>query len=381
MTEAASLDASGPRKLGAAVRGYFTDLAVELRSSVVRHRWLLGLILAYWLAGMVVADYANLPAGATIETYLPVYMKMMPGMLVTLVIGRCLVIMLIERPARPLTQIIRELRGSMFIPRRLANALPMLLAMLVFGGTFTVIKSSIPSFNPYSWDVTFEAWDRWLHGGIAPWMLLHPLLGRPSVTHYVNIAYAVWFIVLCFTWVWQVFSLRDERLRRQFLWTLLIVWIVLGSIAAMYLSSAGPCYFGRITGLPNPFEPLMTYLQQASANSPIWALTAQDMLWQNYLERDVQLATGISAMPSLHVALTTLFSLVCWRTNRWLGALMTVYAMAIMIGSVHLGWHYAVDGYVGALGSCLIWWIVGRCLPRQGAGRDPTMAEHQSHRT
>jgi hypothetical protein len=367
MTEAVGFGALRPRRLGAAARGYLVDFARELRLSLLGQRWLLGLVFAYWFAGIVIAYYANLPTGATIGTYLPIYMEMMPGMLLALVIGRCFVIMLIERPARPLTQIIGELRGSMFIPRRIANALPMLFAMLVFGGTFTVIKSSIPSFNPYSWDVTFEAWDRWLHGGVAPWLLLQPLLGKPIVTHYINIAYAVWFIVLCFTWVWQVFSLRDERLRRQFLWTLLVVWIVLGNLAAMYLSSAGPCYFGRITSLADPFQPLMDYLSQANADSPVWALTAQDMLWQNYMAREVELAAGISAMPSLHVALTTLFSLVCWRANRWLGALMAAYALVIMLGSVHLGWHYAIDGYVGALGTVLIWWIVGRCLKKRVA--------------
>jgi hypothetical protein len=367
MTDAAGLGASSPRGLSAALRGYLTELARELRLSLLSHRWLLGLVFAYWLAGIAIAYYANMPTGATIETYLPIYMEMMPGMLLTLVVGRCLVIMLIERPARPLTQIIAELRGSMFIPRRIANALPMLIAMLVFGGTFTVIKSSIPFFNPYSWDVTFEAWDRWLHGGIAPWQLLHPLLGKPVITHYLNIAYAVWFIVLCFTWVWQVFSLRDERLRRQFLWTLLVVWIVLGNLAAMYLSSAGPCYFGRVTGLADPFQPLMAYLSQANGENAVWVLMAQDMLWQNYMAREVQLAAGISAMPSLHVALTTLFSLVCWRTNRWLGALMIGYAVAIMLGSVHLGWHYAVDGYIGALGTIVVWRIVGWCLKKRTA--------------
>jgi hypothetical protein len=367
MTEAAGLRASSPRALSAALRGYLTDLARELRLSLLSHRWLIGLVCAYWLAGIVVAYYANMPTGATIETYLPIYMEMMPGMLLTLVVGRCLVIMLIERPARPLTQIIAELRGSMFIPRRIANALPMLIAMLVFGGTFTVIKSSIPFFNPYSWDVTFEAWDRWLHGGLAPWQLLQPLLGKPVITHYLNIAYAVWFIVLCFTWVWQVFSLRDERLRRQFLWTLLVVWIVLGNLAAMFLSSAGPCYFGRVTGLADPFQPLIAYLSQANGDNAVWVLMAQDMLWQNYMAREVQLAAGISAMPSLHVALTTLFSLVCWRTNRWLGALMIAYAVAIMLGSIHLGWHYAVDGYVGALGTIVVWCIAGWCLKMRAA--------------
>ena len=67
-------------------------------------------------------------------------------------------------------------------------------------------------------------------------------------------------------------------------------------------------------------------------------------------------------MPSMHVALTTLFALVCWGTKRWIGILMSFYALIILIGSVHLAWHYAIDGYAGALGMIAIWWVVGRVL-------------------
>jgi hypothetical protein len=67
--------------------------------------------------------------------------------------------------------------------------------------------------------------------------------------------------------------------------------------------------------------------------------------------------------------MATLFALVCWRTKRWLGIIMTIYAVVIMIGSVHLAWHYVVDGYVGALGMLLVWWAVGRVLNRQDAGQ------------
>jgi hypothetical protein len=33
--------------------------------------------------------------------------------------------------------------------------------------------------------------------------------------------------------------------------------------------------------------------------------------------------------------------------------------MAIMIGAVHLGWHYALDCYAGCVGAALIYGAVG----------------------
>jgi hypothetical protein len=68
---------------------------------------------------------------------------------------------------------------------------------------------------------------------------------------------------------------------------------------------------------------------------------------------------GISAMPSVHVAVAVLFAVLGWRTAAWLGWLFTGYACVVLIGSVHLGWHYAVDGYVSAVVAPLIWALTG----------------------
>ena len=88
----------------------------------------------------------------------------------------------------------------------------------------------------------------------------------------------------------------------------------------------------------------------------------QQMLWDNYQNNKAGMGSGISAMPSMHVATAVLLALFGWRYSRQAGIALTLYAVVIMIGSVHLGWHYALDGYVGALGAMVVWRLVGRLL-------------------
>jgi hypothetical protein len=50
------------------------------------------------------------------------------------------------------------------------------------------------------------------------------------------------------------------------------------------------------------------------------------------------------------------------------GMLLTLFAAVIFVGSIHLGWHYAVDGYVSALAVAGIWYGVGWLLNRRRGG-------------
>lgn len=68
-------------------------------------------------------------------------------------------------------------------------------------------------------------------------------------------------------------------------------------------------------------------------------------------------------MPSLHIAIAVLLALVGWRINRFIGVLLTAYVFIILIGSIILGWHYAVDGYASIVLTILLWKLVNKYLP------------------
>ena len=116
------------------------------------------------------------------------------------------------------------------------------------------------------------------------------------------------------------------------------------------------------------FAPLMAKLQAYAAIDGVHidAVRWQGVLWDAHSNRRYGFGMGISAMPSLHNAIAMLYALAFFRFGRFWGAAGTVFALVIFVGSVHLGWHYAVDGIVAAAAMAAIWWAAGRYLERSG---------------
>jgi hypothetical protein len=338
---------------------YFREFCRELPAAFRRDWLLLAIIVAYSLASAAVAVHLEAASILSVGLYYGVYSFILPMTLFLIFAGRALYFALVLRPKRPFTMLMADLRHNLALPRRLAQGMPMLIFIPLLGGSFSVVKAAIPLMNPFSWDLRFEQWDRWLHGGIAPWELLQPLLGHPFISQTINLGYNVWFFLLWFSWLWQFFTLRNPQLRMQFLLSVQMAWILVGSLLATVFSSAGPCYFGRILDGPDPYAPLMAYLYHANESYTLWALDTQQTLWDGYALGQLNLGAGISAMPSMHVAIATLFALLGWRTSRRMGILLTAFVGLIMLGSVHLGWHYALDGYVSVPCALLIWWGSG----------------------
>ncbi|MBC7939414.1 MAG: phosphatase PAP2 family protein, partial [Chitinophagaceae bacterium] len=87
-------------------------------------------------------------------------------------------------------------------------------------------------------------------------------------------------------------------------------------------------------------------------------------MWSAYANRDDFFGGGISAMPSIHVAVSATMAFAAYSLNRRLGHIVAVFATLIWIGSVHLAWHYALDGVVGALMAYGIWRMSGALVDR-----------------
>jgi hypothetical protein len=256
----------------------------------------------------------------------------------------------------------RKLLDDYLAPVRVANAVHAMSFMTLYMVGYTFIKRAIPLAVPFSWDETFMLWDRAVHFGVHPYEVLQGLLDEPVVTFILNVNYNMWFIVMFACWFWQGFAGRDTALRHHFLLGFTLTWFLGTCVLGTIFASVGPCFYGRLFPGEDPYAPLMAWLHAADAHYPIWSLKVMDALWQNY-ETGTGVVNGISAMPSMHVGTSVLFAILGFASGyRWLGILLSAFAVLIMVGSVHLGWHYAIDGYAGAAVAAFGWWAAGKLV-------------------
>lgn len=334
------------------------------------HSPIFKLIVAYGLFGLLTSSVAGRMEEAWPFLYVQFFFSKSALLVLLYVLARVLHGMLIVRPARLLEHIRWDFTANPEVHRQLAAGLPLVLAIPLFLSVFASLKVLIPDINPFGWDTTFARWDKLIHGNEDPWHRLQPLLGHPAVTYALDRLYSAWFYVVQVVCIWQAFSVRRPQLRMQFFFSFLLVWILLGNLAATALSSAGPCFYHLVAGNTEEFQAMRDYLNEAAAQYPLWSVGMQKQLWYGFLNPEVSITRGISAMPSIHVAMAFLLALLGWRINRVLGLALTAYLASIMIGTVHLGWHYAIDGYAGIVGTYAIWRAMGWLLSR---GKDASV--------
>ncbi len=255
-----------------------------------------------------------------------------------------------------------KLRDDYFTPMRISNGLHAVVFMTLYMVGYTFIKRAIPLAIPFQWDGRFMELDKALHFGTHPYELLAPLLNHSWITFLLNVNYNGWFFVMFTCWFWQGFASTDNALRQRFLLGFTLTWFLGTCVLGTIFSSVGPCFYGRLTGGADPYVPLMAWLNQANTEYPIWSLNVMDELWRNY-QTGTGVVNGISAMPSMHVGTSVLFALLGFASGkRWAGYLLSAFAFLIFVGSIHLGWHYAIDGYAGAAVALFGWWAAGRLV-------------------
>jgi hypothetical protein len=181
-----------------------------------------------------------------------------------------------------------------------------------------------------------------------PWRIANALFGWAAPT--IDGAYVTWMLVK-FASLGVVLAMPESRRKSQALLSYFLI-LACTALGQYLLSSAGPVFYARL-GFGDRFAAL-----------PIkpWVQVASSYIWRDYLRAGGDVGTGISAMPSLHVAIALWFALVVRAYAPRMAGIGYLYFALILIGSVLLGWHYAVDG-MAAIAIALVSWRVAGALP------------------
>lgn len=238
----------------------------------------------------------------------------------------------------------------------------MLAAILMTGITlshFQVFKQLVLPQRGFPFDTMIVALEQRALGGLDAWEVTHALFGSLWPTLVLDTAYAVWLPIMFLFPAAVVATIHNREIRGRLLGTWVVSWIVIGSLAAWLLGSAGPCYYGALVGHHPGFDRMQAALEAINAQASAYGLSVralyfQDMLFQSQ-GGSLVFASGISAMPSMHVAMATLFAIAGFQRSRTLGWSFSAYAALIWIASIHLGWHYASDGLLGGVMMVGLW--------------------------
>ena len=327
-----------------------------------KNRVLLLLTTGHFALAYALSQYLNQPFRFQALPFILFFVKVLiPLFLIFLWVWRFGWLVLIRKPEFPLSFFFGDIRRLVFDAERLLSGIFALLLVSIFAATFVVMKDLIPLMNMFAWDPQLAALDRALHGGIDPYILLKPLLGTPFATTFINAVYNLWFVVFYFIIFLTCFDRHNTVRRNTFLVSFVLIWIIGGNFLATIFSSAGPVYY-QYFGYGDHFLPLLDSLKEFSKISPVWVLDTHEMLLDGYINNGP--LKGISAMPSMHVAIAVLLAIYGFHCSRWAGWLLTVFALLIQLGSVQLAWHYAVDGYAGAAIAICCWMISSRLAER-----------------
>ena len=137
-----------------------------------------------------------------------------------------------------------------------------------------------------------------------------------------------------------------------------VCWVGLGNVLALAFSSVGPVFYDRLLDTDRFAELLLALKTSGIEASRIGAIQAN--LWTLYIEEGQAVGSGISAFPSVHVGVATVFALYLMERSKWLAPIAILFLAMILFFSVYLGYHYALDGYASIIVIVAAWALLRR---------------------
>lgn len=205
---------------------------------------------------------------------------------------------------------------------------------------FGWVKLQIPLLSPFWADPILADLDAAIFT-VDPWIPIRKVIGIGI--YFTDYVYSLWYPATLFSLFGVLVRPRNSALVLSYF----MLWGIFGTITQALLSSAGPIFWDRL-GYGNRFAAMWD-------QTPIGSRMASDYLFDIYVNGTNEIAGGISAMPSMHVAMAAWIALSTLGTK--FAKLGIAYWAVVFVGSVALGWHYFLDGAVGTVGALACYMI------------------------
>ena len=209
---------------------------------------------------------------------------------------------------------------------------------------FNWMKSMLPAVVPFWADPALANFDEALFGQAAWEWALRIVWPAAAASKF---AYSLWlplhFIVLA-----AVLCMQPSARKTRLLVSYVLMWMT-GTVVSYAVSSGGPIFYEAL-GFGSRFHNLLD--QPHIGGIPKTAA----YLWSNYQDHAARPGAGISAFPSMHVALAVWIALAARHWSGW------IFSALVFYGSFLLGWHYFLDAPAGVLVTLFAYFTAGKLL-------------------
>lgn len=262
---------------------------------------------------------------------------------------------------RPLRERCRQMLVSPAFFLELVVATAAVLATLA---VFANLRRDVPAINETLYDSPLWRLDALLHLGVEPAVVATELAAEHGLLPWLDRAFGLVYSAELAVPLLFLVSARLRPLRGRLFFALCLLWMI-GGVLCLVWPALGPAFYR-----PSRF----VWLDQAP-----YAQYLQDVAMRGYVRfrthpgsdaaAVVALHQGVAALPNLQVGVLALCAIA---SQRWRALSLALWLVALVgfVASLALGWHYAVDGYAGALLACVTWLVACRAVPLQRPDRD-----------
>lgn len=253
--------------------------------------------------------------------------------------------------------------GRRELQRRIVLVGYAVVATILLQAGFTLLKNTMPYIHAYFADPFWAYWDRMVHFGRDPWVIMHWMGRFLPVDYLIHLYLAVWALPAIGLPIIIAASDGNHARGMRTIVLYVVAWVFLGNILALAGLSVGPVYYDRLTGDTRFFDLTQALVASGVTESPIGRI--QEVLWKIYIGQRVGMGSGISAFPSVHVAVATVTAIYMIERSKWLVLPAVLFLFFTFFLSVYTGYHYAIDGYASILIIFTVWLVLRRKMPAQ----------------